>query len=44
MGEYVVIKNFDVKPGINKKLLPRYVVKQILDHDRYVITDPEDQQ
>lgn len=48
LGDYVVIKNFDVTPGINKKLLPKYrgpyVIKAVLDNDRYVISDPEGNQ
>lgn len=43
VGDYVVIRNVDVTPGHNKKLLPKfkgpYVVKEVLDFDRYVITD-----
>lgn len=48
LGDYVVIKNFDVTPGLNKKLLPKYrgpyVVKAVLDNNRYVIKDPEGNQ
>lgn len=44
-GDYVVIRNVDVTPGINKKLLPKfkgpYEIKQALDADRYVIGDVE---
>lgn len=42
-GDYVVITNVDVTPGINKKLIPKfkgpYTVKRVLPNDRYVITD-----
>lgn len=45
IGNYVVISNIDVTPGINKKLLPKYkvpyVVKKVLANDRYVIGDIE---
>lgn len=43
VGEYIVIKNHDVTPGVNKKLLPKFkgplVVKEVLDFDRYVVSD-----
>lgn len=42
-GDYVMIRNVEVTPGVNKKGLPKYkgpyVVKEVLDRDRYVITD-----
>lgn len=42
-GDYVMIVNTDVTPGINKKLLPKYrgpyEVKKVLPNDRYVIAD-----
>lgn len=42
-GDYIMLKNFDVTPGVNKKLIPKYrgpyEVKQVLDNDRYLITD-----
>lgn len=42
-GDYVMIKNIDTTPGINKKLIPRYkgpyVIKTVLDHDRYIVSD-----
>ncbi|CAK9805840.1 hypothetical protein ANTPLA_LOCUS4683 [Anthophora plagiata] len=48
IGDYVVIKNVDVTPGINKKLLPKfrgpYQISKVLDKNRYVIRDPEGQQ
>ena len=48
LGDYVMLKNVDVTPGVNKKLLPKfrgpYVVKRILDNDRYVVCDPEGNQ
>jgi len=44
-GEYVMIRNIDNTPGVNKKFIPKYkrsyVIKKILDHDRYIITDIE---
>jgi len=45
VGDYVEIRNIETTPHVNKKLLPKfkgsYVVKKILDHDRYVLTDVE---
>lgn len=45
VGDYVVITNSDVTPGVNKKLIPKfkgpYVVKTVLDNDRYVVSDIE---
>lgn len=44
-GDYVMIRNVDTSVGSNKKLVPKYkglyIVKQVLDSDRYVITDIE---
>ena len=44
-GDYVMIINTDVTPGVNKKLLPKYrgpyVVAKCLSHDRYLIKDIE---
>lgn len=44
VGDYVMIKNFDITPGVNKKLVPKfkgsYNVKGVLD-DRYVVADIE---
>jgi len=43
VGDYVEIRNIQTTPGVNKKLLPKfkgpYIVKAVLDHDRYVISD-----
>lgn len=42
-GDYVMIKNVDTTAGVNKKFIPKfkgpYVVKKVLDCDRYVIED-----
>jgi len=42
-GDYVMIRNVDVTPGVNKKLTPKfkgpYIVKEVLDYDRYVVKD-----
>lgn len=38
-----MIRNVDNTPGINKKFIPKYkgpyVIKNVLDHDRYIVTD-----
>jgi len=43
-----MIRNFDVTPGVNKKLIPKfkgpYAVKRVLDNDRYVVADIEGNQ
>lgn len=48
VGDYVMIKNVDVTHGVNKKLIPKfkgpYVVRKVLDYDRYVIGDIEGNQ
>lgn len=42
-GEYVLVRDIHPKPDINSKLKPNYkdpyVIKKILDNNRYVITD-----
>lgn len=44
-GDYVMICNTDVTPGVNKKLIPKfkgpYIVKTVLDNDRYIVSDIE---
>ena len=44
-GDYVIIRNHDVTPGINKKSIPKfkgpYEVTKVLDHDHYVAQDVE---
>ncbi|XP_050053995.1 uncharacterized protein LOC126549297 [Aphis gossypii] len=44
-GDYVMITNVDVTVGQNKKLIPKfrgpYVVKKVLDRDRYIVGDIE---
>ncbi|XP_018395908.1 PREDICTED: uncharacterized protein LOC108774330 [Cyphomyrmex costatus] len=43
VGDYVEIRNVETTPGINKKLIPKfkgpYVIKAVLDYDRYIVTD-----
>ncbi|XP_028046834.1 uncharacterized protein LOC105833313 [Monomorium pharaonis] len=43
VGDYVEIRNSETAVGINKKLIPKfkgpYVVKRVLDFDRYVVAD-----
>lgn len=45
VGDYVMVKNMDVTPGVNKKLIPKfrgpYEIRTVLDNDRYVISDVE---
>lgn len=45
IGEYVMIRNIDNTPGINRKLIPKfkgpYMIKKVLDNDRYIVTDIE---
>lgn len=44
-GDYVVIRNTDTTPCINKKLIPKFkgplIIKRVLDHDRYIVGDIE---
>jgi transposase InsO family protein len=48
VGDYVMLKNVDTTAGVNKKLIPKfrgpYVVKTVLDNDRYIVVDPEGHQ
>ncbi|KAK9752204.1 hypothetical protein QE152_g4412 [Popillia japonica] len=43
IGDFVMIPNVEIAPGLNKKLLPQfkrpYIIKKCLDHDRYLIKD-----
>lgn len=45
VGDYIEIRNVETTAGVNKKFIPLfkgpYVVKKVLDHDRYIITDIE---
>jgi len=45
VGDYVMIKNFDVTIVVNKKPIPKfkgpYVVRKVLDNDRCVVGDIE---
>ena len=45
VGDYVMVLNTDSTPGVNKKLIPGfkgpYVVKKVLEHDRYIVGDIE---
>lgn len=40
-----MIRNIDTTPGNNRKLIPKlkgpYLVKKVLDYDKYVIEDIE---
>lgn len=42
-GDYVMLKNVDATPNVNKKLIPSfrgpYVIKKALGRDRYVVND-----
>ncbi|KAK9739907.1 Integrase zinc binding domain [Popillia japonica] len=44
-GDFVMIVNTDVTPGVNKKLLPKYrgpyKIDKVLGNDRYLISDIE---
>lgn len=44
-NDYVMIKNVDMTVGQNKKLIPKfrgpYVVRKVLDRDRYIVSDIE---
>lgn len=43
IGDYIMCKNIDVTPGVNKKHLPKYKgpyeVVKVLPHDRYAVQD-----
>lgn len=40
-----MIRNISITPGINKKLIPKlkgpYLVKKVLDYDKYITEDIE---
>lgn len=42
-GDLVLINNYDVTSGVNKKLIPKfkgpYVIKKVLPNDRFVVSD-----
>lgn len=42
-GDYVMVKNIDTTPGVNKKHIPKfkgpYEIKVVLPNDRYVVKD-----
>lgn len=46
VGDYVMITNVDTTAGVNKKFIPKYrkpyVVKKVLDFDRYIVADIPD--
>lgn len=48
VGDYVLIKNVDVTPGFNKKLIPKfkgpYEIREVLNQDRFVVGDIEGHQ
>lgn len=48
VGDFVMIRNTDTSVGTNKKLIPKfrgpYVIKKVLEQDRYLIEDIEGQQ
>lgn len=43
VGDFVMIRNFDSTPGVNKKLIPKYKgpyeVEKVLGNDRYLLKD-----
>jgi len=43
IGNYIMVKNVDTTPGVNKKHIPKfkgpYEIKKVLPNDRYVIQD-----
>lgn len=45
LGEFILLRNYDVTPNVNKKLIPKfkgpYQVKKLLENDRYLICDIE---
>jgi len=44
-GDFVMIKNTDVRGGLNKKLIPKfkgpYVIYKVLPNDRFIVKDIE---
>ena len=45
VGDLVMIRDFDNAPGLSRKLIPKiegpYVIKSILQNDRYCVSDIE---
>lgn len=48
LNDLVMVSNYDVTPGVNKKMLPKYRgpyrVSQVLPNDRYIVEDVDNWQ